>query len=163
MKYWKPLCEATPTDPKNVQEALLETEKHAFDLIFMDVNMPDMNGFDVCAEIRKSKHNKNTPVIFVTMHSDYENRFQSLQSGGDDLISKPITPLELIVKSTVFLLSIARPPIPDTPPRFRKAPKTPAVTPQAGNAGKEGAKGQDDCTRAARIPRTPEKPTVNDR
>src|SRR6266404_1721583 len=89
--------------------ALMLLKEERFDLILLDINMPGMNGIEVCQKLRCIPHHKNTPVIFVTLHGDFQNRAQSLLSGGDDLISKPISPIELIVKATVFLFSTSRP------------------------------------------------------
>jgi len=69
-----------------------------------------MNGVEVCKKLRSIPHHKSTPVIFVTLYDDFQNRTQSLQNGGDDFISKPISPFELIVKATVFLLNASKPP-----------------------------------------------------
>src|SRR5207249_9628954 len=67
-----------------------------------DINMPAMNGIELCQKLRCIPHHKKTPVIFVTLCGDFESRAQSLLSGGDDLISKPIAPVELIVKATIL-------------------------------------------------------------
>jgi DNA-binding response OmpR family regulator len=128
--------------------ALMLINDYTFDLILLDIEMPGMNGIELCKRIRAVPHHKDTPVIFVTLHTDYNSRMKSLESGGDDLISKPITPLELIVKSTVFLLSTTKPPILDTRPRFRKQPKTPAVANQTESAGSTGTKGQNSAPKA---------------
>ncbi|HSU56237.1 MAG TPA: response regulator, partial [Candidatus Dormibacteraeota bacterium] len=74
-----------------------------FDLILLDINMPGMTGLQLCEKLRRMPHHANTPVIFVTLNGEFETRAKSLVSGGNDLISKPISPLELIVKATVFL------------------------------------------------------------
>ena len=92
--------------------------------------MPGMNGVEVCQQLRNIPHHKNTPVIFVTLYADFENRAKSVVSGGDDFISKPISPLELIVKATVFMLSMPRPKVPREQPRLRN----PAPLPEAGDS-----------------------------
>src|SRR6266478_4831029 len=89
--------------------ALILLNKNPFDLILLDINMPAMNGIELCQKLRCIPHHKNTPVIFVTFSGDFQNRAKSLLSGGDDLISKPISPLELIVKATIFLLDTSKP------------------------------------------------------
>ena len=66
---------------------------HAFDLILLDIDMPGMNGLEVCQRLRSIPQHKHTPVIFVTLHGDFEARAKTVLSGGDDLISKPISPL----------------------------------------------------------------------
>src|SRR5207244_5441816 len=89
--------------------ALILLNKNPFDLILLDINMPAMNGIELCQKLRCIPHHEKTPVIFVTFSGDFQNRAKSLLSGGDDLISKPISPLELIVKATIFLLYTSRP------------------------------------------------------
>jgi DNA-binding response OmpR family regulator len=84
--------------------ALELIENIAFDLILLDINMPVLTGFEVCAKIREIPQCKDTPVIFVTIHSDFQSRAQSVLSGSNGFIAKPISPLELIVKALVFLL-----------------------------------------------------------
>jgi len=82
--------------------SLLETTQ--FDLVVLDVNMPGMTGFDVCEKLRRLPHCKKTPVIFVTGFSNFDNRKQSVLSGGNDFVSKPVSPLELGLKVTVNLI-----------------------------------------------------------
>ena len=83
--------------------ALALLESQAFDLIFLDVNMPVLSGFEVCEKLRKLPRCKDTPVIFVTLHGDFQSRAQGVLSGSNGFIAKPISPLELIVKALVFL------------------------------------------------------------
>jgi DNA-binding response OmpR family regulator len=80
---------------------LLETK---FDLIFLDVDMPGMNGFELCSKLRMLPTHKTTPVVFVTSLTDLESRANSTMSGGNDFIAKPFLFLELAVKSLVYLL-----------------------------------------------------------
>ncbi|HEU5069872.1 MAG TPA: response regulator [Verrucomicrobiae bacterium] len=75
-----------------------------FDLFLLDVEMPDLNGFELCKQIRALPGYARTPVIFVTSHADFEHRSQSILSGGNDLISKPVLPIELTVKAITHLL-----------------------------------------------------------
>ena len=75
-----------------------------FDLVLMDIEMPGMDGFELCRRLRLLPGYKQTPVIYVTSHSDFDNRARSVLSGGDDLISKPIFPMELAVKAVTMLL-----------------------------------------------------------
>ncbi len=75
-----------------------------FDLIFLDVDMPGMNGFELCTKLRSFQRNKNTPVVFVTSLTDFESRANSTMSGGNDLIAKPFLFMELAVKALVYLM-----------------------------------------------------------
>jgi DNA-binding response OmpR family regulator len=75
-----------------------------YDLIFLDVDMPGMNGFELCTKLRSFARNKNTPVVFVTSLTDFESRANSTMSGGNDLIAKPFIFMELAVKAIVYLM-----------------------------------------------------------
>jgi DNA-binding response OmpR family regulator len=75
-----------------------------FDLVFLDVDMPGMNGFELCTKLRTLPAYKKTPVVFVTALNDFESRANSTMSGGTDLIAKPFLFIELAVKALVYLL-----------------------------------------------------------
>ncbi len=75
-----------------------------FDLIFLDVDMPRMNGFELCAKLRTLPAHKKTPVVFVTSLNDFESRASSTMSGGNDFIAKPFLFIELAVKALVYVL-----------------------------------------------------------
>lgn len=88
-------------DAKVAYQLISEVE---YDLIFLDVDMPEMNGFELCARIRALPRYKSTPVIFVTSLNDFESRASSLMSGGNDFIAKPFHFLELAIKALVYVL-----------------------------------------------------------
>jgi DNA-binding response OmpR family regulator len=75
-----------------------------YDLIFLDVQMPGMDGFELCTKIRALPNNKNTPIIFVTSLTDFKSRARSSLSGGNDLIAKPFMFIELSVKALTYVL-----------------------------------------------------------
>lgn len=77
--------------------------ENRFDLVFLDVDMPGMTGFDLCQKLRALPMHKETPVVFVTTLNDFENRAKSTLSGGTDLIGKPFPFLELGVKALIHL------------------------------------------------------------
>jgi CheY-like chemotaxis protein/HPt (histidine-containing phosphotransfer) domain-containing protein len=81
-----------------------------YDLIFLDVDMPGMNGFELCTRLRQLPAHKHTPVIFVTVLADFGTRTESAMSGGNDLIAKPFLFLELSVKALVQVLRTRLPP-----------------------------------------------------
>jgi DNA-binding response OmpR family regulator len=122
-----------PASATNAIAALMLLNKNPFDLILLDINMPTMNGLELCQKLRSIPLHKDTPVIFVTAHGDSQNRTQGFLSGGDDLIAKPISPLELIVKATVFLFSDqARLKNRASPAKF--PPSVPAAAPMPANS-----------------------------
>lgn len=81
---------------------LLQNDK--FDLVLLDIMMPGMDGFEVCKQLRALSHQRTTPVIFVTANAEFENRVKSILSGGNELIAKPISPMELALKAITILL-----------------------------------------------------------
>jgi len=84
--------------------ALALLENKAFDLILLDITMPVLDGFEVCEKIRRLPSYAEVPIIFVTINDDFQSRAKSVLSGSNGLITKPISPLELIVKALVHLL-----------------------------------------------------------
>ena len=83
--------------------ALRLLEENPFDLILTDVEMPQMNGFDFCAQARSIPMSKETPVVFITSLSDFDSRARSTISGGIDLIAKPFLLIELSVKALTYV------------------------------------------------------------
>ena len=79
--------------------ALVQINQQAYDVIFLDVQMPGMDGFELCTKIRNSIHNRTTPVIFVTALQDFDARAKSVLSGGNDLMGKPFLTFEVTVKA----------------------------------------------------------------
>ena len=92
------------TGVDNPAEALKLVSETTFDLIFLDVDMPEMNGFELCSRIRKMPQYKKTPVLFVTALSDFESRTSSTMAGGNDFIAKPFLFIELTVKALMHVL-----------------------------------------------------------
>jgi DNA-binding response OmpR family regulator len=89
---------------ENPEAALQMLAERTFDLVFLDVDMPGMNGFELCTKLRALQRNKTTPVVFVTSLTDFESRANSTISGGNDLIAKPFLFIELTVKALVYIL-----------------------------------------------------------
>ncbi len=73
------------------------------DLIILDVMLPDGDGFDLCRQIRKSPGIGRTPILFLTARSDEVDRVLGLEIGGDDYITKPFSPRELIARVKAHL------------------------------------------------------------
>jgi CheY-like chemotaxis protein len=85
------------TIASNGKEALAALERSTFDLILMDIQMPEMNGFEATAAIRAREEAEggHIPIIAMTAHALKEDRQRSLDSGMDDYISKPLDALRL--------------------------------------------------------------------
>lgn len=71
----------------NANEAIAQTEKNTYDLIFMDIGLPDVDGYEVTKQIRK---NKRVPIIALTAHADKQDREECLKSGMDAILIKPL-------------------------------------------------------------------------
>jgi two-component system sensor histidine kinase BarA len=83
----------------NGADAIQQAKKQAFDLIFMDIQMPGTDGITATQQIRSESLNRNTPIIAVTAHAIAEERENILASGMDGFLPKPID--ELSLKSVI--------------------------------------------------------------
>jgi len=94
----------------NGREALTALEKASFDAVLMDVQMPEMDGFDATAEIRKKETGtgEHLPIIAMTAHNMTGDRERCLAAGMDSYVSKPIRPEELFKE----IYAYAQPPGP---------------------------------------------------
>ena len=88
-------------DPEQALKLLTENE---FDLIFLDVDMPGLTGYELCSKLRTLPQHKKTPVVFVTSLNDFNNRTSSTMAGGNDFIAKPFLFIELTVKALIHVL-----------------------------------------------------------
>ena len=93
-----------PESAENGEAALALALEKPFDVIFLDVVMPGMDGFEVCSRIRETVPNHATPVVFVTGQSDFDARAQMGRNGGNDLMGKPFLTSEITVKALTFAL-----------------------------------------------------------
>lgn len=75
--------------------ALELLEKERFDLILLDVQMPEMSGFEVCKAIKALPHLSDIPIIFLTAYAAPQQSVLGFQAGAVDYITKPVEPLEL--------------------------------------------------------------------
>jgi DNA-binding response OmpR family regulator len=73
------------------------------DLIVLDVMLPEGDGFEMCRQIRKSSSISRVPILFLTARSDEVDRVLGLEIGGDDYITKPFSPRELIARIKAHL------------------------------------------------------------
>lgn len=80
-----------------------ELEAWKPDLIVLDVMLPDTDGFDLCRQIRKTPGLTRIPVLFLTARSDEVDRVLGLELGGDDYITKPFSPRELVARVKAHL------------------------------------------------------------
>lgn len=73
---------------------------NSYHLIILDLNLPHINGFDICKEIRSSKN--QTPIIMLTALGDIEDKMQAFGLGADDYVVKPFNFRELLARCVCF-------------------------------------------------------------
>jgi two-component system, OmpR family, catabolic regulation response regulator CreB len=81
-------------------EALNRLANKTYDLVVLDVGLPDMNGFEVCRQIRMTS---NVPILFLTARSEEVDRVVGLEIGGDGYVTKPFRPRELSARIRAIL------------------------------------------------------------
>lgn len=81
---------------KNGKTAIQKAKSQTFDLILLDFVMPDMNGLEVCKEIKSINIQQDTPIIFLTANQDEDILKQAFEAGAVDYIRKPFSNTELI-------------------------------------------------------------------
>lgn len=88
---------------ENGEAALRLLGKAKFDFIALDVDLPDITGYELCSKIRALPNYTQTPIVFVTPINDFESRANTTLSGGTDLIAKPFLFVELAIKALVYV------------------------------------------------------------
>ncbi len=81
-------------------EGLAKAQKGSADLIILDIGLPRMDGLELCRNLRQSHQ---TPIIFLTARNDEIDRVLGLELGGDDYVSKPFSPRELLARIAAVL------------------------------------------------------------
>jgi DNA-binding response OmpR family regulator len=89
-------------------EALTEVGRHPIDLVLLDVGLPDVDGFDVCREIRTRSR---VPVIMLTARDEEADRVAGLEVGADDYVCKPFSPRELMARIKAVLRRVEAGPV----------------------------------------------------
>ena len=74
--------------------------KNSYDLIILDVMLPEMDGFEVCKQIRKQN---NVPILMLTAKGETTDRVVGLEIGADDYVSKPFEPRELLARINAII------------------------------------------------------------
>jgi len=105
------------------REALDLLQKEKFDVLILDVGLPDQTGFDVCRELRKFSQ---IPLIFLTARGSEIDRVLGLEMGADDYMVKPFSPRELVARVRVCLRrnAVLEKPVSNAvPSRFKHDPQ----------------------------------------
>ncbi len=80
----------------NGKEAIRLSQEQHFDLLVLDVMLPEMNGFEICEQVRLTNH--DTPIIFLTAKDAPQDRIAGLKKGADDYLTKPFNLEELLLR-----------------------------------------------------------------
>lgn len=86
-------------------EAVAEARRLKPDLMLLDIMMPDLDGYAICAQMKADPALKDIPVMFLTAYGDSDHRTRGYKLGGVDFATKPIEPVELIARSETHLLN----------------------------------------------------------
>lgn len=95
----------TVHEAKDGHEALTRFADARPDLIILDIGMPELDGLEVCREIRKTS---DVPILFLSARDDEIDRVLGLEIGGDDYVTKPFSPRELVARVNVILRRMTR-------------------------------------------------------
>ncbi|WP_171059832.1 response regulator transcription factor [Streptomyces montanus] len=91
------------------RQALRAVTRRAPDLVLLDVNLPDVDGFEVCRTLRQ--RGLTVPVLFITGRSDVDDRVRGLDLGGDDFVTKPFELKEVAARVRALLRRTAERPV----------------------------------------------------
>lgn len=84
----------------NMKTALIAAERQPFDLVVLDVNLPDGIGFDLAPRLQRQR---DVPIIYITTRGAAEDRLRGLENGGDDYLIKPVDRREMLARIRVIL------------------------------------------------------------
>ncbi|MEL0613877.1 response regulator [Marinomonas arenicola] len=85
------------------RQALEMLKEHQFDLVLLDVDLPDMSGFDVCKKIKGTPDTQDVPVIFISGYKDLIFEMQAYEAGAEDYLNKPVSLIRLLMRINVIL------------------------------------------------------------
>lgn len=96
----------TVTEAGDGMEAVRLCRSQSFDLVVMDIMMPELDGFSACREIRK---NSNIPIIMLSARGEEYDRINGFELGIDDYVVKPFSPKELMLRIEAIMKRVKRP------------------------------------------------------
>lgn len=94
------------TEAGDGMEAVLLCRNNTYDLIIMDIMMPELDGFSACREIRKVTQ---TPIIMLSARGEEYDRINGFEVGIDDYVTKPFSPKELMLRVDAIMKRVNRP------------------------------------------------------
>ena len=95
----------TVTEASNGMEAVVLCRDNKYDIVIMDIMMPELDGFSACREIRR---NSNIPIIMLSARGEEYDRINGFELGVDDYVVKPFSPKELILRVDAIMKRVRR-------------------------------------------------------
>ena len=87
----------------NGHEGLLAVQNGGFDFLILDLNLPDLDGFTICRELRRAPSTASLPILMLTARSSEQDRILGLELGADDYLVKPFSVRELLARVNAIL------------------------------------------------------------
>jgi DNA-binding response OmpR family regulator len=87
----------------NGHEGLLGVQQGGFDFLILDLNLPDLDGFTICRELRRNAATSTLPILMLTARSSEQDRVTGLELGADDYLVKPFSVRELLARVAAIL------------------------------------------------------------
>jgi DNA-binding response OmpR family regulator len=87
----------------NGQEGLLAVQQGGFDFLVLDLNLPDLDGFTICRELRRTPATAALPILMLTARASEADRVTGLELGADDYLTKPFSVRELLARVAAIL------------------------------------------------------------
>jgi len=85
------------------EAGIKSAKKHLPDLILLDINLPGIDGIEVCKTIKDSSETLHIPIIFLTSNDDQSKKIEGFSAGGSDYVSKPFDQVELLARINTHL------------------------------------------------------------
>ena len=98
----KNLCPAFET-AKDGREAILKTVAFSPDLIFLDIMMPEMDGYTVCKILKENPDTRSIPILMMTALDDKASKLKALDVGANDFLTKPVDSTEVLIRTRNLL------------------------------------------------------------
>jgi two-component system alkaline phosphatase synthesis response regulator PhoP len=87
----------------NGHEGLVSVQQGGFDFLILDLNLPDLDGFTICRELRRHATTAKLPILMLTARTSEGDRVLGLELGADDYLSKPFSVRELLARVAAIL------------------------------------------------------------
>lgn len=91
------------TSYQNGHEGLLAVQQGGYDFLILDLNLPDLDGFTICRELRRHPSTAKLPILMLTARTSEADRIMGLELGADDYLAKPFSVRELLARVAAIL------------------------------------------------------------